>query len=288
MADLDIDVNNVENGQVELRLMMLGPPVKNTEESSGPILPGPPFPLSERFLDMIALIILYPGSILSADALQERIESRKMNPLLRKFISRNLEAIVAEAEKQQEELNGQNREGCTNMGVIVRPIFGSTTAERHSYGVTRLASFYKSIDLDETLLLLQDLRDDAPLLPETNLDLQTILVDGIAAKNLPMMSLDASESTPNIPDRWACNEQQKAAIRLGHSAPSGVAIVHGPPGTGKTATAAKLLLTLVKANPARKILCCSVMNKSLEQLLKQTAAIFQSEKTTLKAVRIWN
>lgn len=62
------------------------------------------------------------------------------------------------------------------------------------------------------------------------------------------------------------NESQKDAIRLARSAQD-IAVVHGPPGTGKTTTLVALIVQAVKAG--EKVLACAPSNTAVDHLLEE-------------------
>ena len=73
------------------------------------------------------------------------------------------------------------------------------------------------------------------------------------------------------------NESQQAAIRFALSA-SDVAIIHGPPGTGKTTTIVELICQAVARG--QKVLACAPSNTAVDNLLEKLVAF------RLKALRL--
>ncbi|PSS03705.1 P-loop containing nucleoside triphosphate hydrolase protein [Coniella lustricola] len=79
-----------------------------------------------------------------------------------------------------------------------------------------------------------------------------------------------SPSDPPIP--WTdptLNESQRAAIHFALSAPE-IALIHGPPGTGKTHTLIELILQLVLHRNAR-VLVCGPSNISVDNIVERLA-----------------
>jgi len=64
------------------------------------------------------------------------------------------------------------------------------------------------------------------------------------------------------------NESQKEAIRFAMASPE-VALIHGPPGTGKTHTLIELILQLVKRN--LRVLVCGPSNISVDNIVERLA-----------------
>lgn len=72
---------------------------------------------------------------------------------------------------------------------------------------------------------------------------------------------------PALPDRL--NADQQAAIRLALSA-SDLAIIHGPPGTGKTTTVVELIRQLTARG--ERVLACAPSNTAVDNLLERLLA----------------
>lgn len=68
------------------------------------------------------------------------------------------------------------------------------------------------------------------------------------------------------------NESQKDAIRLARSAQD-IAVIHGPPGTGKTTTLVALIVQAVKAG--EKVLACAPSNTAVDHLLEELVEVGQ-------------
>ena len=68
------------------------------------------------------------------------------------------------------------------------------------------------------------------------------------------------------------NESQRAAVEFALSAEE-VAIIHGPPGTGKTTTAVELIIQCVRAG--EKVLACAPSNTAVDNLLEKLVAAGQ-------------
>jgi superfamily I DNA and/or RNA helicase len=68
------------------------------------------------------------------------------------------------------------------------------------------------------------------------------------------------------------NESQQAAVKRGLAARD-VAIIHGPPGTGKTTTVIELIIQAVKRGD--KVLACAPSNTAVDNLLERLAAANQ-------------
>ncbi|KAJ9650080.1 hypothetical protein H2198_010607, partial [Neophaeococcomyces mojaviensis] len=65
------------------------------------------------------------------------------------------------------------------------------------------------------------------------------------------------------------NESQKEAIRFALASPD-LALIHGPPGTGKTSTIVELILQLLKEN--QRVLVCGPSNISVDNIVERLAA----------------
>jgi len=65
------------------------------------------------------------------------------------------------------------------------------------------------------------------------------------------------------------NESQKEAIRFALASPD-LALIHGPPGTGKTSTIVELILQLLKQN--QRVLVCGPSNISVDNIVERLAA----------------
>ncbi|MBL8892831.1 MAG: AAA family ATPase [Planctomycetaceae bacterium] len=73
-------------------------------------------------------------------------------------------------------------------------------------------------------------------------------------------------SVPELSLPGHLNESQKDAIRLARSAQE-IAVIHGPPGTGKTTTLVALIVQAVKAG--EKVLACAPSNTAVDHLLEE-------------------
>ena len=71
-----------------------------------------------------------------------------------------------------------------------------------------------------------------------------------------------------LPLRAALNESQQAAVQWGLSARD-VALIHGPPGTGKTTTVVELIRQAVQRGD--KVLACAPSNMAVDNLLERLA-----------------
>jgi DNA polymerase alpha-associated DNA helicase A len=78
------------------------------------------------------------------------------------------------------------------------------------------------------------------------------------APPMPPMPLDAT-----------LNAAQRAAVRLGLTS-SDVAVIHGPPGTGKTTTVVELVRQLVARR--RRVLLCAPSNTAVDNLVSKLVA----------------
>lgn len=65
------------------------------------------------------------------------------------------------------------------------------------------------------------------------------------------------------------NEAQRAAIDFAMRA-NQVALIHGPPGTGKTTVIAEIIVQLAQADPKARILVCGASNLAVDNLLERT------------------
>jgi DNA polymerase alpha-associated DNA helicase A len=68
------------------------------------------------------------------------------------------------------------------------------------------------------------------------------------------------------------NSSQKDAIRFALSSPD-IALIHGPPGTGKTHTLIELIVQLVLLNPLSRILVCGPSNISVDNIVERLALL---------------
>lgn len=67
----------------------------------------------------------------------------------------------------------------------------------------------------------------------------------------------------------ALNQSQKEAIKFAMASPD-LALIHGPPGTGKTSTIVELILQLLKQN--QRVLVCGPSNISVDNIVERLAA----------------
>jgi DNA polymerase alpha-associated DNA helicase A len=67
------------------------------------------------------------------------------------------------------------------------------------------------------------------------------------------------------------NDSQKAAVAHALHARE-VALIHGPPGTGKTHTLIALILQLLSRNPTQRVLVCGPSNISVDNIVERLAA----------------
>lgn len=98
------------------------------------------------------------------------------------------------------------------------------------------------------------------------------------AEYTPLMRVLFGLSSPSPPDLAAAkdvefidtslNDSQKEAIRFALAA-SEVALIHGPPGTGKTYTLIELILQMLKLN--LRILVCGPSNISVDNIVERLA-----------------
>ncbi|VDI49271.1 ATP-dependent RNA/DNA helicase IGHMBP2, partial [Mytilus galloprovincialis] len=65
------------------------------------------------------------------------------------------------------------------------------------------------------------------------------------------------------------DESQKEAVRFALGQPE-IAVVHGPPGTGKTTTIIEIIIQAVKQG--KKILACAPSNIAVDNLVERLAA----------------
>jgi len=82
---------------------------------------------------------------------------------------------------------------------------------------------------------------------------------------------------PEFEFQTALNESQQEAVRFALSA-NDLAIIHGPPGTGKTTTVVELILQAVQRG--QQVLACAPSNTAVDNLLERLVAMGQ------KVVRI--
>ena len=68
------------------------------------------------------------------------------------------------------------------------------------------------------------------------------------------------------------NDSQKSAIRHTLTAPE-ISLIHGPPGTGKTATVIELILQILQLNPFFRILVCGPSNISVDNIVERLASL---------------
>lgn len=65
------------------------------------------------------------------------------------------------------------------------------------------------------------------------------------------------------------NESQKDAVRFAVYQADQIALIHGPPGTGKTSTLIEIILHLVKNQQNKKVLVCSASNLAVDNILER-------------------
>ena len=75
------------------------------------------------------------------------------------------------------------------------------------------------------------------------------------------------------------NDSQKTAIKHALSVPE-LSLIHGPPGTGKTATVIELILQLLLANPDLRILVCGPSNISVDNIVERLSLLPSSLPTS--------
>ncbi|TWT42453.1 AAA domain-containing protein [Botrimarina hoheduenensis] len=78
---------------------------------------------------------------------------------------------------------------------------------------------------------------------------------------------------PRVEMVTALNPPQEEAVRFALAARD-LAIVHGPPGTGKTTTLAEIVLQAVRAG--EKVLACAASNTAVDNLLEKLAGVMPS------------
>ena len=98
------------------------------------------------------------------------------------------------------------------------------------------------------------------------------------AEYTPLMRVLFGLSSPSPPDLAATedmefidsslNDSQKQAIRFALASPE-VALIHGPPGTGKTHTLIELILQMLKRN--LRVLVCGPSNISVDNIVERLA-----------------
>lgn len=98
------------------------------------------------------------------------------------------------------------------------------------------------------------------------------------AEYTPLMRVLFGLATPSSPDLPSVkelefldpslNDSQKQAVRFALASPE-VALIHGPPGTGKTHTLIELILQLVRRN--LRILVCGPSNISVDNIVERLA-----------------
>ena len=98
------------------------------------------------------------------------------------------------------------------------------------------------------------------------------------AEYTPLMRVLFGLSSPSSPDMSSTkdiafidsslNDSQKEAIRFALASPE-VALIHGPPGTGKTHTLIELIMQLLKRN--LRILVCGPSNISVDNIVERLA-----------------
>lgn len=95
--------------------------------------------------------------------------------------------------------------------------------------------------------------------------LQRVLL-GLSSPGMP----DSSQLTANLTfTNTSLNESQKDAIRFGLASPD-LALIHGPPGTGKTSTIVELVLQLLQKD--QRVLVCGPSNISVDNIVERLAA----------------
>ena len=75
------------------------------------------------------------------------------------------------------------------------------------------------------------------------------------------------------------NESQKTAIKHALSAPE-LSLIHGPPGTGKTATVIELIVQFLLAKPELRILVCGPSNISVDNIVERLSLLPSSLPTS--------
>lgn len=126
-------------------------------------------------------------------------------------------------------------------------------------------------DIEKGLLGIEMIYDDKPYKV-----MESALKNVISSKNEHIMylrsalvkgqitdSFNIDESFHSLSPLLALNDSQKQAIKLSADAPH-IAIIHGPPGTGKTTTLVGLIDTLCKTE--KRILVCASSNNAVDLL----------------------
>jgi superfamily I DNA and/or RNA helicase len=75
---------------------------------------------------------------------------------------------------------------------------------------------------------------------------------------------------PAVPAERRLNESQEAAIEMGLRSQD-VAVIHGPPGTGKTTTVLELIRRAVQNG--EKVLACAPSNIAVDNMVERLAAL---------------
>lgn len=103
----------------------------------------------------------------------------------------------------------------------------------------------------------------------------------IEANLLPW--LDSSEES-QAPILSGLNEIQNRVVRRLQNTASGLRLIIGPPGTGKTTTAIRFLAEYAKKNPTRRILVCAPSNQAVRVLLMQALPFLSASAVALTGI----
>ncbi|KAF2102755.1 DNA helicase [Rhizodiscina lignyota] len=121
---------------------------------------------------------------------------------------------------------------------------------------------------DVTYKRMNDTMRSLQQLPESSHTILMRVLFGQASPTPPNPeTLRELESLPWIDP--SLNDSQKEAVKFALAAPD-VALIHGPPGTGKTHTLIELILQLLKQN--QRLLVCGPSNISVDNIVERLAS----------------
>lgn len=185
------------------------------------------------------------GDIVKLDRMGEKEQNTALEGVIVKVSGKVLGVSVEEDASDDTLLNLYNKTGNDNIRMWVVKLTNSITYKRMLQAMTRLQELKESDKTEVLRILLGESR----YTPRTRSE----------AKKMQFFD-------PNL------NDSQKAAIDFAVN-DSPIAIIHGPPGTGKTYTLIELIKQLT-FNHGERVLVCGASNISVDNILERLSVDF--------------